>query len=69
MMIVSDVQEKLKNLVQPNITLCNNKEFETVYKMLPIPNEDSLNSLNQVLSNDALHDQTVSIIVIVITIF
>lgn len=60
MMIVSDVQEKQKLIIQPNTAL-NNQEFESAYKMLPIQNEDSLNSLKDILCNDALHDQTVSI--------
>lgn len=63
MMIINDVQEKQKILVQPITTLSNNHEFERLYKMLPIPNDDSLNSLQQILSDNALHDQTVSIIV------
>jgi len=60
MMIVSDVQEKQKTLVQPIIALTSNHEFENAYKMLPIQNEDSLNSLKDILSNDVLHDQAVS---------
>uniref|UniRef100_A0A2S2PQU2 DUF4806 domain-containing protein n=1 Tax=Schizaphis graminum TaxID=13262 RepID=A0A2S2PQU2_SCHGA len=62
MMIVSDVQEKQKTLVQPIIALTSNHEFENAYKMLPIPNEDSLNSLKNILSNDVLHDQTVNML-------
>jgi len=61
MMIVSDVQEKQKLIIQPNTALLNNQEFESAYKMLPIQNEDSLNSLKDILCNDTLHDQTVSI--------
>lgn len=61
LMIVSDVQEKQKTLVQPITAALSNHEFENVYKMLPILNEDSLNNLGNILCNDALlHDQTVS---------
>lgn len=62
MMIVGDVQEKQKLLIQPNTALLNNHEFESAYKMLPIQNEDSLNSLKHILlCDDAVYDQTVSI--------
>jgi len=67
MMILNDVQEKQKLLLQPTSAV-GNQEFENAFKMLPITNVDSLNSLDQILSNDALLDQTVSVIVIIITI-
>lgn len=59
MMIVSNIQEKLKLLEQPTATLSSH-EFENMYKMLPIANDDSLNNFKQILSNEALYDQTVS---------
>lgn len=62
LMILNDIQEKQKSSNNQPATSSSMLEFEPIYEMLPVTNEESLNLLQQSLTNDhTLFNKTVSI--------
>lgn len=68
MMIVNDIQEKQKLMcnhsssVLSSTMLHENNEFEKLYELFPISNEESLINLKEALTNDnTLYDKMVCI--------
>lgn len=61
LMILNDIQEKQKSSNNQPATSSSMLEFESIYEMLPVTNEESLNLLQQALTNDhTLFNKTVS---------
>lgn len=61
MTTLNDIQEKQTVLNNQPSTTDTNLEFEKMYQIFPISNEDSLNNVQIILSNDVLlYDKTVS---------
>jgi len=63
MMILNDMQEKQKlSTDQLCATSSSSHEFEQIYETLPVSNEESLNNLQEALTNNnTLYNKTVSI--------
>lgn len=62
LMILNEIQEKQKSCNNQLATSSSMLEFEPIYETLPVTNEESLNLLQQALTNDhTLFNKTVSI--------
>lgn len=61
MMILNDIQEKQRSSEgQISANALNDHEFEQIYKILPVSNQESLDKLQHTLTtNNILHDKTV----------
>lgn len=64
MMILNDMQERQKiSTDQLSATSSSSHEFEKMYETLPVSSEESLNILqNALTNNDTLYNKTVSIV-------
>uniref|UniRef100_A0A2S2NAH2 Uncharacterized protein n=1 Tax=Schizaphis graminum TaxID=13262 RepID=A0A2S2NAH2_SCHGA len=64
MMMLNDMQEKIKSSAgQSSETSLPNHEFEQIYEILPVSDEESLNNLQQALTNNTIfYNKTVKML-------